>query len=217
MSALPLSPLATSHHDWPTLRSVASAFLVALAIAPVATVLHEFGHYGSQFVLGYQDVPFISYDSTTMGTAPDDPSGVIDGLTSAAGPLVSLLLVAMAMAIARTGGPAPLALGIVAMDSLRVTAALVFNGVLAGDSPLAGLSDGFSELAVLPYHLGALWAAVLVSVIDLALPLAAAVVVSRSLRGRGVSAVGARLLLAFAGAITGLALWLGVVGPAVLP
>ena len=170
----------------PDLRPFAAIFLVGLAVAPAAIVLHELGHYGSQIALGYQDVPFVSYASTTMGTAPDDPSGVIDGLTSAAGPVVSLLLVGVGVAIALGGGPAPLALALVTTDVLRVVASLVFNGLLAGDSPLDGLSDGFSELSVIPYHLGSMGGAVAVSLVDLAAPLVAAAVVYRALRRRGV-------------------------------
>ena len=217
---MPTSPSvapAVGHQTWPKARPFVSIFLVALAMAPAAIVLHELGHYGSQLVLGYQDVPFISYDSTTMGTAPDDPRHLIDGLTSAAGPVVSLLLVLLGVAVARGGGPVPLALALVVADWVRVLGSLLFNGVLAGDSPIDGLSDGFSELSILPYHLDVMWAAVLVSVIDLALPFVAAALVYRALRRRGVPLLGTKFLLAFVSVIAGYTLWLGVLGPVVLP
>ena len=209
--------LAAEDQASPTIKSFVSIFLVALVVAPSVIVLHEFGHYASQFPLGYQDVPLMSYDSTAMGTAPDDPSGVIDGLTSAAGPVISLLLVLLGVVIARRGGPVSLALTLVVGDWIRVLGALFFNGILAGDSPVDGLSDGFSELAVLPYHLGSMWGAVLVSVIDLVLPFIAAAFVYRALRRRGVRLLGAKFPFALASMIAGYALWLGVLGPVVLP
>ena len=217
MPEAPAVALAVEDQASPKLRPYVSIFLVALALAPATIVLHEFGHYVSQFVLGYQDVPPMSYDSTTMGTAPDDPSGLIDGLTSAAGPVFSLLLVLLGVVVARSGGPVPLALGLVVADWIRVLGSLFFNGILAGDSPVDGLSDGFSELAVIPYHLGSMWGAVLVSVVDLVLPFAAAVLVYRALRRRGVRSLGAKFLFALVSMIAGWALWLGAVGPVVMP
>ena len=218
MEAVPSSAaLEVGNQTWPKLKPFVSIFLVALAVAPATIVLHEFGHYASQFALGYQDVPPMSYDSTTMGIAPDDPSGLIDGLTSAAGPLVSLLLVLLGVAVARGGGPVPLALALIVADWIRVLGSLFFNGVLAGDSPVEGLSDGFSELAIIPYHMGSMWGAVLVSVVDLVLPFVAAAFVYRALRRRGVSLVGAKFLFAFVSMIAGWALWIGVLGPVVLP
>ena len=217
MSTTPSITTATGHQTWAKVRPFAAVFLVAVAVAPVATVLHELGHYTAHLALGYQDVPFISYDSSATGTAPDDPRGIIDGLSSAAGPVVSLLLVWVGVVVARRGGPAPLALGLVAVDCFRVVGSLMVNGILEGDSPLDGLGDGFSELSVIPYHLDAMWAAVLVSLVDLALPLAAAVVVYRVLQRRGVRTVGATFGLAFAGVVAGMVLWLGALGPVVLP
>ena len=217
MSVLPSVAPAIGNPTWPRLRPFVSIFLVALVVAPATIVLHELGHWGSQFALGYEDVPFISYDGATVGTAPDDPKGVIDGLNSAAGPVVSLLLVLVGVVVAFRGGPVPLALSLIASDCIRVVGALFFNGILAGDSPLDGLSDGFSELSVIPYHLGSMSGAVLVSMIDLALPLVAAAIVYRVLRRRGVPMVGAAFSFAFVSTIVAWVLWLAVVGPVVLP
>lgn len=182
---------------------------VTLIVPSAPIVLHELGHHLSHAAFGYETYS-ISYDGAAAGAPPTTvPAQLADGVSFAAGTLVSLALVLLA-AWARL--PTALAIALVAFELVRATIGVA---MAVADRGLAVLWGGTGELRYLAKAFA--WpppAGALLGLLELAVPLLVAMVVWRRLPpDRRLW----QMLTAVGGSLLGLGLWLNIVGPVVLP
>lgn len=194
-------------------RAILRTLGLAVPVPAAAIVLHELGHFTVHAAFGYE-VNRLTYQSVRSGGAPAGVDPVLaDGLSFAAGTGVSLVLAGLAVWWVAARGPHPVALAVAVFESVRALLGLV--GRVAGAGVAETLTGGFGELRYAVRGLGGPGAAeTVVSWVELAIPLAALVFVLRRYP------VGARLAptaAATAGVALGVALWMGVLGPVLLP
>lgn len=185
-----------------------AVFPVALGVPPVAIVAHELGHHTAHTAFGYTQRS-LSYDGAS-GTPPAGANfGLVDGVSFAAGTMVSLALVAAA---AWRRVPSALALAVVVFECLRTAIGLA---TAVGAKGVAALLGGAGELRYLARAFD--WppvAGVLLSFVELAVPIVVATVVIRRLPPVGRVAT---VAVALVGSAIGLVAWLSVLGPLLLP
>lgn len=194
-------------------RAILRTLGLALPVPAAAIVLHELGHFTAHAAFGYE-VNRLTYQSVRTGEAPAGVDAALaDGLSFVAGTGVSLVLVGLAVWWVAARGPHPLALAVAVFESVRALLGLVER--VAGAGVAETLTGGFGELRYAVRGLGGPGAAeAVVSWVELAIPLAALVFVLRRYPA------GARLAptaAAAAGVVLGVALWMGVLGPLLLP
>ena len=186
-----------------------AVFLTALSVPPVAIVAHELGHLTAHTAFGYTQRS-LSYDGASVGAPPAGANvRLVDGVSFAAGTTVSLVLVA---AVAWRRVPWVLALAVVVFEGMR--AALGLASAVA-EKGAAALFGGAGELRYLARAFdGPPIAGVVLEFVELAIPIAVATVVIRRLSPVGrLATVG----LAVVGCAIGLAAWLTLLGPLLLP
>jgi len=189
--------------------SVAARLAIALLVPALAVVLHELGHYLSHVAFGYSNVS-LSFSEVSIGAAPSGINPrVADGVSFAAGTAISLSLTLVALCRRVSSA---LAAALVGFELLRASMGAGFAVAGKGFRALWG---GVGELRYVatafewPSTVGALF-----GLIELGVPLVVAAVLVRRVP------TGQRLRVIFpavSGSIAGLALWLLVVGPVLLP
>jgi hypothetical protein len=199
-------------------RRVGSALVltylaVSLLTPGAAIVLHELGHFSAHAAFGYEQNR-LSYGSVAVGAPPAgvDPE-LADGLSFAAGTGVSLLLLGLGFLSIVLVGPNPIGFSVILFECVRAALSFVVGIVGAG---LGGaLGGAFGELRYLAAGLGAPPAiGVALAWLELVVPFTAlAFALRRYAPGMRVPAV----IATFAGVMAGIALWLVVVGPRLLP
>lgn len=205
-------PDANSGSEWRS-RPVLVAFAVAIVVPAAAILLHELGHFAAHAAFGYETNK-LTFASVRAG---DPPAGVdpvlAEGLSFAAGASVSMALVGLALLSLTLLGPNPVVLPLVMFECIR---GLVGFGQQIGNFGAGHtFGEGFGELRHAVRAFGGPGAAeIALSWIELGVPLLAlAFVIRRTPRGARVRTS----IVVFAGIVGGLALWIGVVGPRLLP
>lgn len=203
------SSLSTPHTGVSRLDTLAVRLGIALLVPALAIVLHELGHFLCHVAFGYPDVS-LSFSEVSVGAAPSGVNAKLaDGVSFAAGTAISLALALVAL-LRRV----PSALG-AALGSFEVLRAGIGLGIAVESKGIRALWGGFGELRYLasalewPTAVGALF-----GFIELGVPLFVLVTLLRRAPRERRMRVAAP---AVGGSIVGLALWLTVVGPALLP
>lgn len=193
----------------PRRSSRVAVFLAALSVPPVAIVAHELGHHTAHTVFGYSQ-PSLSYDGASVGPPPAGANvRLVDGVSFAAGTMVSLVIVA---AVAWRRVPWVLALAVVVFECMRAVLGLASAVAEKGAAALLG---GAGELRYLARAVdGPPIAGVVLQFVELAIPIAVATVVIRRVPHAGRRAT---VGIAVVGSALGLAAWLTVLGPLLLP
>lgn len=194
-------------------RPVLVAFAVAIVVPAASILLHELGHFAAHAAFGYE-TNRLTFASVRAG---DPPAGVdpvfADGLAFAAGASVSMALVGFALLSLTVLGPNPVVLPLVMFECVRGLVGLVQQTVNAGAGHTLGAGFGELRHAVRAFG-GPGGAEIALSWIELGVPLLALVfVIRRTPPGKRVRAS----IVVFAGLVIGLVLWIGVVGPRLLP
>ena len=201
---------ATAVEGWQSEPRALAVFGWAIGLAPAAVVLHELGHLAAKYAWG---VPGIELHYASVSDAAAEGALPLAAVVTSAlaGPVVTMLLVvAGAVAVWRIG-PRP---AFVALPYAAGVRTVLLSGAYAlvrtFNSDRAG-SGNFDELEVAR----ALGASPDVLVFgSVAVVLCSWVVVARALpAGRRARTAG----VAAGGVLLGAALWMNVVGPAVLP
>jgi len=203
------SGLATPDLGESRVNTIAARLGVAVLVPPIAVLLHELGHFLSHIAFGYTNVS-LSFDAVSTGAAPSGVNArLADGVSFAAGTAVSLFL-----AVAALSRRVPSALA-ASLGSFEVLRAGIGLGVAVSGKGMRALWGGFGELRYLasafewPTAVGAL-----LGLFELGVPIFVfATLLRRAPRGHRMRVAAPAL----AGSIAGLALWLTVVGPALLP
>ena len=184
----------------------------ALLVPAGAILIHELGHFGAHALFGYE-LNRLTYDGVVAGAAPAGVDSVLaDGISFGAGSALSLLLLGVGVLSIWRWGANPLGLGLILFECLR--AAIGFSGAVA-QSGWPAVAGRFGELRYVVTALdGPLAAAAAVAWLEIALPYAALVyALRRQPRGSRRFALAGTA----AGIVGGLVLWLGLVGPLLLP
>lgn len=203
------SGLATPHRGESRINTLALRLGIAVLVPAIAVLLHELGHLLSHIAFGYTNVS-LSFDGVSTGAAPGGVNAqVAEGVSFAAGTGISLSL-----ALAALWRPVPSALA-AALGSFEVLRAGIGLGVAVSGTGVRALWGGVGELRYLasafewPTAVGAL-----LGCIELGVPIVVLVaLLRRTPRGQRLRVMAP----AFAGSVAGLALWLTVVGPLLLP
>lgn len=194
-------------------RPVLVAFAVAIVVPAASILLHEIGHFAAHAAFGYETNQ-LTFSSVRAG---DPPAGVdpvfADGLSFAAGASMSMALVGFALLSLTMLGPNPVVLPLVMVECIRGLMSLGQQIVNFGVGHTLGV--GFGELRYAVRAIGGPAAAeIALSWIELGVPLLAlAFVIRRTPRGARVRTS----IVVFAGLVGGLTLWIGIVGPRLLP
>ena len=182
---------------------------VALLVPAIAIVLHELGHYLSHLAFGYSNVS-LSFSEVSIGPAPSDVNArLADGVSFAAGTAISLSLALVALS---KRIPSALAAALAGFELLRAGLGV---GIGISSKGVRALWGGVGELRYLatafewPSTAGAL-----LGFLEIGVPVVAVSLLVRRLpTGQRMRVVAP----AVAGSIVGLALWLLVIGPVLLP
>lgn len=188
---------------------VVVSWLAAAAIAGPFTILaHELGHFLTGIALGHPDVT-LHYASVSSGAADAGVPAWELGLVAASGPLFSLAIVAICTWVAYRHRPYPLvvAAGVIAPVKFVIGIAFLvarLRGAVGGSPNF----DGFN--AAVHFGISPVWT----SLAGALVLVAAWVLLIRSIHpgGRGPPLLGLTV-----GTGAGIALYLGVVGPWLLP
>jgi hypothetical protein len=198
----------------PALHPVALQFLLALPVPAAAILLHEVGHFVAYRASGYAGVR-LGFAATTVGVPPTGIDvALADAMAGAAGGVVSLLLLGLGVALVVVRGAHPLGLALVVFENLRVA----ILTVLAALNPAAFRHPsgwGFGELPGLAATVGNPPALVfLLTLLQLLLPVLALAFVLRRYPPGGRLAPA---LVTLGALLLGLAAWLLLLGPRILP
>lgn len=199
-----------SKGDFPRLTGY---FALAFVIPAVAIVLHEMGHFAAHAAFGFE-TNRLGFASVIVGAPPPgvDPR-LINAISTAAGGLVSLLLLGAAVLSVFAFGPNPLALGITIFETIRVV--LGFTLSLKGAGLRHTFTDGFGELRQLSALFGdPIAMASVTSFVELILPFVALSLIMRRFPQRRRSN---SLAAVFLGVLGGLSTWIFWLGPLLLP
>lgn len=190
----------------------AVAWIATLFVPALSILLHELGHFAVQALFGYEGNR-ITYAATTSSGLPSGINpGVADGLSFAAGSLVSLLLVAGAYWWIQRRRANHVAYGILMFACIR---ALVGLATQIGNVGVVRASLGFGELRYLSRTLGVSGPLeTILSWLEFAIPFVA---FTYAVRRHPLPRAGRAYPLVFALLVVGLVLWLGVIGSRVLP
>lgn len=196
----------------PWLRESLLLFGWAALLAPVGVVVHEFGHYLAALLLGYEDAVLRSANvggGAKLGNAPDWHVAVQSG----AGPLATVLLIALAWPLLRRPHAPACAIALAATAPLRFLVGAVFLGVgfyllVTGAQRGAANFDEFNLARALGIPVEPLLVAELILLVAVWLK-----VIRTSLAGRRW--IGPLSLIA--GGTLGLVVWMNWLGPLLLP
>lgn len=215
-------PLAPGHEEMdsangstpaaPVRATTVRGWLLWAAIAavgvPVTIILHELGHLVSASAFGFPDV-MLHYGSVSDGAAQGDFPAWQEGVTAAAGPLVTVGIVLGCCYLAVRLGPRPWTVApafAAGVRSILIGIAYVIARVRHGS-----VEGNFDELNA-ARQLG-LSTDLFVGANMLVLAGAWAFLIHRVPHGRRMSTFGAILV----GIVAGLALYVGWLGPWMLP
>lgn len=184
----------------------------AIFVVPVSVLLHELGHFLSARALGFEPVA-IYYAGSLTGFPPDGTPDWLQIVPSAAGQIVSFTLVLVAVASVRLAKPTATALAVVVAEAAR-------SLVVLGHFVVTGPRDrdmfvAFDELGRIAEAFGdPPFAGFAISVLGVLVPLLAVYYLVQQLPTRRKrQALSATTI----GIAVGYALYLGIVGPLLLP
>jgi hypothetical protein len=186
---------------------------IALLVPAFSILFHEMGHWGAHAAFGFE-TNRISYGGVSVGSPPTGVNAQLaDGLSFAAGTGMSFLLMTGGVLSVVIVGANPVGLGLVLFECVRAVLSFVMGIGAAGWVGVLGGKFGELRYLVSAFD-GPSALRVSVAWIELVIPFVALGFVLRRFDP------GQKLFpcsVAIVGLVVGLILWLGVVGPLVLP
>lgn len=187
------------------LGATLKALGVGVVVAPTMILVHEFGHAVPQLVMGYEGIGPLSYAGLGQGIAPSDRPDYAPALISAFGPTATFLLSAVGVALAWFQRLPSLALALVFAATVEPVVDLLFGNLAAAEfsawARVIGWESGRPAFAAIGLALAFSFLAVSVTLFV----------------RRDLPFVWRRLGAAGTGVLIGSAIWLLMIGPAVLP
>jgi hypothetical protein len=184
-----------------------------LAIPPLAILLHECGHYVVHAAFGYS-INRLTYDSVITGPPPAGVDAAFaDAVSFLGGTAVSLMLLGVAVLWVKRAGASVIPFAVIMFECIRVTVGLAQQVTRFGAA--GALTTGFGELRYAARAVGGpFWLDPGLAWLEFLLPFAALGFVVRQLPEPSRLRLGMTMFISL---VAGVALWIGIVGPRLLP